>query len=131
MSSPNPIEHEAKREWGAKFCDAYRGIAKARRGDKSFAVHQLAMLAVIVAGVLFDIDRIEWCVLIICMAVVVAAETFNSSIEALAKAVTSEHNENVGKSLDMAAGAVLLAAIGAAIVGLCVFVPRIIALMSS
>ena len=124
MSTPD-------RNWATKFRDAARGIIKACGGEKSFAIHLLAAVLVIVAGFVLQVTATEWCVLLLCIAGVLAAETFNSSIEALAKAVTSEHDENVGRGLDIAAGAVLLTAIGAAAVGLIIFVPRLLEFLRS
>jgi diacylglycerol kinase (ATP) len=117
------------RSWGAKLHDALRGINFAR-GNKSFAVHQLAAVVVIAAGVWLQVDLTEWCLLIICIAAVTAAETFNGSIESLAKFAAKERDPLIGRSLDMAAGAILLTAIGAACVGLVIFVPKIAALFA-
>ena len=62
-------------------------------------------------------SRIEWCLLALCVAIVLTAEIFNSALEQLAKAITREHDAHIRAALDMASGAVLLASVGAAIVG--------------
>ena len=84
-----------------------------------------------IAGFAFRVTTLEWCVLGLCIATVLSAETLNSAIESLARAVTQEQNEHVGRSLDAAAGAVLLMAIGAACVGGVIFIPHLIALLNS
>ena len=117
------------RGWKSKFRDAIRGIEFARRGGKSFGVHIAATTMVVLAGIALQITAWEWCVLVLCIATVLCAETFNSAIESLAKAVTQEHNEHVGRSLDAAAGAVLLMAIGAVCVGGVIFIPYFVALV--
>ena len=59
---------------------------------------------------------------------VLAAEAVNSSIEALADLVSPEYNEAIKRTKDLAAGAVLILAISAAIVGLIIFIPKILTL---
>ncbi len=117
-----------KRSWTAKFRDAFRGVSSAMRGDSSFTVHLLTTVAVFVAAVVFRVSRFEWGLLLMCVGVVLAAETFNSAIEAMAKSITAEHDENIGRALDMAAGAVLIVAFAAAAVGLLIFIPHAVAL---
>lgn len=60
---------------------------------------------------------------------VLAAEAFNSAIEALGDAVSPDYNTHIKHAKDLAAGAVLLTAIAAAIVGLIIFVPKILAII--
>ncbi len=59
------------------------------------------------------------------MASVLAAEMFNSALESLARSITSNHDENIADALDVASAAVLLAAVGAAVVGAIIFVFRL------
>ena len=77
------------------------------------------------AGFGFGISRIEWCALVLAIAGVWAAEAVNTAIELLGDATTSDPHPLVGRAKDVAAGAVLLAALGAAVVGLLVFAPRL------
>jgi diacylglycerol kinase len=103
--------------WPRKFALAGRGIARAIRGERNFAVHLVAALAVVAAAAALGASRLEWCILIVCMAVVLAAELFNTAIEHLARAITAEENDEIRDALDIASGAVLIASIGAAVVG--------------
>jgi len=119
-----------KRSWPEKFGHAVRGVLIAVRGQSSFVIHVVATVLVIVAGVLLRISSIEWCLLVLSIAVVMAAELLNSGIERLAAAVTGEFDERIRDALDLAAGAVLLTALGAAVVGGIVFVNRILVLFS-
>jgi diacylglycerol kinase len=119
-----------RRLWSDKFRDAARGVRLAVCDGASFRVHFAATVAVVTAGFLCNVSTIEWCVLGLSIGAVLTAETFNSSIEELARAITTEHNKHVGRGLDMAAGAVLLASVAAVIVGLIVFVPRLFSLTS-
>ncbi|RIK86993.1 MAG: diacylglycerol kinase [Planctomycetota bacterium] len=105
------------RTWARMFADALRGLKVAFRGEINFFVHLfIAMLAAVAGGVIGMTDE-RWCIYILCVAVVLAAEMFNTAIEHLARAVTREENPEIRNALDVASGAVLLAAVGAASVG--------------
>lgn len=108
--------HEPHR-WKRKFALAARGVVRAVRAERSFRVHLAIAVAVIVAAAALRASLVEWCILILCMAVVLAAEMFNTALEHLARAITDEEHDDIREALDTAAGAVLLAAIGAAVVG--------------
>lgn len=112
--------------WIGRFRCAGRGVARAVRTQANFAIHITTAAAVVVAAIALGASLVEWCVLIVCMAVVLAAEMFNTAIEHLARAVTQEPNEHVRDALDVAAGAVLTAAVGAAIAGSLIFVRRLL-----
>ena len=113
-----------KRSWASKFRDAFRGMKAGVRGQRSFCVHILAAAAVVVAGAALRVDLYEWCLLTLCIAGVITAEMFNSAIESMAKAISDQNHPHLGNSLDIAAAAVLVAAIGAAIVGTIIFTHR-------
>jgi diacylglycerol kinase len=95
------------------------------RGQRSFLVHSAFALAVIACAAAFRVSLGEWCLLALCTAVVLAAEMFNSALEFLAKAITKEHDYHLGTALDIGSGAVLIASIGATIVGLIIFLNRL------
>jgi diacylglycerol kinase len=95
------------------------------RGQSSFRAHFFAVGAVIAAAKALGASLAEWCLLLLCITVVLTAEMFNSALESMAKAVTDKHDSHVGNSLDMGSAAVLLASLGAAIVGAAVFVHRL------
>jgi len=105
------------RSWPAKFQDACRGVWLAISREKSFAVHLPVAGAVVVAGGLLRVSLVEWCLLALSSASVLAAERFNTALEHLAREIDREENVNIGRALDMASGAVLIAAAGAAAVG--------------
>jgi diacylglycerol kinase (ATP) len=115
------------RSWLTMFRDAFRGIGLAVTSERSFKVHLPMALAVIALGFFFKVSTHEWLVLVLCIALVMTTELVNTGIERLAKAVTKEHNEHVRAALDISAGAVLTAAIGAVVCGLIIFVPHLLA----
>jgi diacylglycerol kinase len=126
MTCPSNDDFEpTKRTWGRKFRDAFVGIALGVRGQSSFRIHLLFAAAVIAAGAVVRIHRLEWCVVGLCITAVLAAELFNSSLERMAKAIDNRRNPELGAALDIASGAVLVAAAGAAAVGGVVFLFRL------
>jgi diacylglycerol kinase len=116
--------------WRDKFRWAARGLLLAMRWERNFRVHLAAAVAVVVAGIGLRVGLIEWCVLGLCITVVLAAETFNTALEHLARAVTQDHSEQVRDALDASGGAVLVASIGAALVGIAIFVNRLATLFN-
>jgi diacylglycerol kinase len=87
-------------------------------------VHFSFAVAVAAAAALLHMDRREWYVLLLCITVVLTAETFNSALESMARAITREQNAHLRDALDIGSAAVLVAAIGAALIGILVFVHR-------
>ncbi len=113
----------------ARLGFALRGVFTAFRLDQSFVEHLATAVPVIAAGIVLRVNLLEWCLLALCITAVVAAEMFNTAIEQLAKAVHPEQSPLVGASLDVAAGGVLIASLGAAFVGCAIFGFRLGVLM--
>lgn len=114
-----------QRSWVRKFRDAFRGIKEGVRGQSSFFVHFFIAAAVVAAGAVLQLNCVEWCLLALCIAGVLTAEMFNSALESMAKAITGESDPHLGNSLDIGSAAVLVASIGAAVVGTIIFAPRL------
>ncbi|MHB1037617.1 MAG: diacylglycerol kinase [Pirellulales bacterium] len=121
----SPIE----RSWLSKFGDAFRGAKRGVRGQSSFFVHFFAAAAVVAAAVALEASLLEWCVLLLCIAIVLTAEMFNSALESLAKAISREPDRQLGEALDIASAAVLVASLGAAAVGAAIFIHHLIPLV--
>ncbi len=92
-------------------------------------VHTGGTAAVIAAGLLLRVGRLDWCMLILAMMAVWTAEALNTAFEFLCDVASPEFHPLVAKSKDVAAGAVLLSAIGAVVVGLLVFVPALLKML--
>ena len=107
------------------FVYAFRGILSMVREEHNFRIHGVAMLVVIAAGFWLQVSRADWLWLVLAIGLVLAAETFNSALERLVDLRQPEQDPNAGKIKDLAAGAVLLSAITAAIIGVLVFWPYI------
>jgi diacylglycerol kinase (ATP) len=112
-----------KRRLRSILC-AFRGLHALFREQPNAWIHLIAALGVIIAGILCHLSAIEWGVIIFAIGLVFSAELFNSAIEELVNKVSPEFHPLAGKIKDLAAGAVLVAAITAAIIGLIVFLPK-------
>jgi diacylglycerol kinase len=119
-----------QRTWREKFGDAFHGLKAGVRGQSSFFVHFVMAARVVATGVGLGVDSpAEWGVLIMCITVVLCCEMFNSALESLARAITSEVDPHVGTALDIGSAAVLVAAFGASLVGAAIFANRLGLLM--
>ena len=107
------------------FRYAFRGIARVFHTQRNMQIHVIIALLVIVAGIWFQLRIAEWLFIVLAMGFVFSAEIFNSAVEELVNLVSPGYNEKAGRVKDMAAGAVLIAAITAAIIGLFIFVPHL------
>ncbi len=74
---------------------------------------------------LFQLSRTEWCIIVLAVVAVWTAEALNTAFEFLTDVASPEFHPLAGKAKDVAAGAVLLAAIGAVIIGLFIFGPKV------
>jgi diacylglycerol kinase (ATP) len=89
----------------------------------------VATVVVLVAGWFFEISRLEWCAVLAAIGLVLTAEGINTAIEAVVDLASPEQHLLAGRAKDVAAGAVLIAAVVAAVIGLLVFGPRVLALL--
>jgi diacylglycerol kinase len=116
----------ADRSWREKFRCALRGLNLGMRGQSSFFVHFFMTFAVIAAAAVLQVSRPDWFLLILCITGVLTAEMFNGALEAMARAITRDENHHVGAALDIGSAAVLVAAIGAALVGSLIFYEQLL-----
>ncbi len=105
------------------FKYALEGIADIFRSAPNFRIHICISLVVIFAGFIFDITKMEWIVVLLCIGFVLSMESLNSSIEYLTDLVTKDYHNLAKKTKDAAAGAVLISAITASIIGVYIFLP--------
>jgi diacylglycerol kinase (ATP) len=110
------------------FGFAFRGIGKLIKEEHNAWIHCFAALCVIVAGFCFGLSVMEWVAIVFAIGSVLAAEAFNTAIEALCDFASPAYQEAIKHTKDLAAGAVLIIAIAAAVVGLLIFIPKIMAL---
>ena len=108
------------------FTFAFNGIRLLITHEHNAWIHCFAAICVITAGFYFHLNQTEWIAVIFAIGLVLSAEAVNSSIETLCDLVSPEYNENIKKTKDLASGAVLILAITAAIIGLIIFIPKLI-----
>ncbi len=108
---------------------ALRGIGIMLASQHNAWIHAVATVCVGVAGVLFGLSWSEWCWIVLAIVAVWTAEALNTAIEFLTDVASPNFHPIAGKAKDVAAGAVLLAAVGAIIIGLLVFGPRASAML--
>ncbi len=111
------------------FTFAFAGLKILLKTQHNSWIHLAVTGLVLAVGVMLRITAIEWCVLTLAMASVWITETLNTAIEFLTDLVSPEFHPIAGQVKDLAAAAVLISAMGAAIVGVIVFLPRIIQLL--
>ena len=111
------------------FRYAFRGIGSLIRTETNARIHLVATFAVVALGLLLGISRIEWLAIILAITAVWSSEAFNSAIESVCDAISSEHHPMIERAKDIAAAAVLLTATGSALVGLIVFGPALLKLI--
>ena len=110
----------------ASFGHAGRGVWSALRSEVHLRLHAVATVVVIGLGFYSGLSRLEWALVALAVACVWAAELMNTAVEALTDLASPAYHPLAGKAKDVAAGAVLLAALGALVVGALVFIPHFI-----
>lgn len=108
------------------FKYAFTGIITSFKTERNMKIHILVMILVIIAGIILKVSILDWIILVIMFGLVISAELFNTAIETVVDMITKEKNEKAKIAKDVAAGAVLILAITSVIVGLIIFIPRII-----
>ncbi|HEY6234119.1 MAG TPA: diacylglycerol kinase family protein [Candidatus Elarobacter sp.] len=108
------------RDLGAAFRYAFAGLGAAWRSERNLRIHAVIATAVIIAGALLRLPAAAWAILFLAIALVVGAELLNAAIEAAVDLVSPEDHPLAKRAKDVAAAAVLVAAVGAVAVGICV-----------
>ena len=112
------------------FVYAGRGVRAMFTSQHNAWLHGAATLAAVALGFALQIPRVEWLVLVLAVVSVWVSEALNTAFEFLCDVASPEFHPLVEKAKDVAAGAVLICALGAAIVGLLIFGPPMLALLS-
>ncbi len=108
------------------FKYAFQGIITSFKTERNMKIHVFIMILVIIAGIVLKVSSLDWIILVTMFALVISAELFNTAIETVVDMITKEKNEKAKIAKDVAAGAVLVLAIGSVIVGLIIFIPKIL-----
>ena len=124
MEKPRP-----PRNWASfslkSFVFAWQGFTLLMRSTPNARVHAGATVLATLLGLLLDISPGEWCILVLSISIVWAAETFNTALELLVDHVHPEWGPAAGQIKDLSAAAVLICSIGALLAGSIIFIPRL------
>ena len=112
----------------ASFKNAWRGVTVFIRQEHNAWIHCTITVLVIIAGLLFHISTTEWIAVFFAIGLVLAVEAINSAIERLSDVVQPEKDERIRDIKDISAGAVFICAITAAIIGVIIFLPKLLML---
>ncbi len=115
----------------ASFKFAFSGLVSLLKHEHNSRLHLLAALLVITMGFIFGVSRAEWMILVLIIAMVFITEILNSAIESLADYVSPQYNLIIKRVKDYCAAAVLIASIASVIVGVIIFLPKIVHILFS
>ena len=111
------------------FGYAFQGILTGIRNERNMKIHCAAIILVTMAGTLFQITAVQWCICLLLFALVAALELVNTAVEAVLDLVTEEKKPLAKVAKDTAAGAVLIAAAASVIIGCIIFLPYVLELL--
>lgn len=111
------------------FSHAWNGIIKTYQSELNFRIHIFAAIVVILFGILLRITSTEWVAIVFAIGFVLTAEMINSVVETMIDYIKPEYHPKAGYIKDAAAGAVLISAMVAVIIGCIIFIPRIYELL--
>ncbi|UAY51675.1 diacylglycerol kinase family protein [Ferruginibacter albus] len=109
------------------FAYAGNGIRHCIVSQLNFKIHLIATVICIVLGILLHISYVEWIVVVACIAAVLALEMVNTALEEISNVISPGYNKQIKIVKDVAAGAVLISAIGSVVIAVIIFLPKITA----
>ncbi|MBG9988039.1 diacylglycerol kinase family protein [Aerococcaceae bacterium DSM 111176] len=105
---------------------AVNGLIYSVKTERNLRYHMIAATFVTLAGLFFGLNAYEWSILVLLFGVVMSGEIINTAIETTVDLVTEDYHPLAKIAKDAAAAAVLVTAIAAVIIGLIIFVPKIL-----
>jgi diacylglycerol kinase len=108
------------------FGFAFKGMKIVFSSQQNVWIHMIIAVMVVPAGFIARLTVAEWCIIVLTICLVLAMEFVNTAIEKLVDFVSPGFHEQAGIVKDISAAAVLLTAIGAVVVGIIIFLPRIL-----
>jgi diacylglycerol kinase (ATP) len=113
----------------ASFRYAFEGIVYLFRTQRNAQIHAAVSFSIVLLGAAFQISQAEWLAIVLAIMIVIGAEGANTAIEAVVDLVSPSYHPLAKIAKDVAAGTVLLAALGAVVIGMIIFLPRLWALI--
>lgn len=111
------------------FSYAFAGLKVLFKEEHNSWIHTVAAICAIIVGIVLRISVMEWIAVIIVIGMVITAEIINTSLERTADFIKAERDDRKRDIKDLGAAAVLVCAITAAIIGIIIFLPKIIVLL--
>lgn len=111
---------------GQSFAYAWQGVRYFLSSQRNARIHLVAAVVVVAGGLLLSLSALEMAIILVVIGLVFVAELFNTALEAMIDLATDEWHPLAKASKDLGAAAVLTVAILAAVVGLLIFVPHIV-----
>jgi len=108
------------------FKYAFNGLWIAIKEEQNFRIHLFAVVVVSTAGVCLHLSPIEWALMVLTMALVIAAELFNTAIEDIVNFISPRYNAKAGRIKDISAAAVMVTSVAAVIVAIYIFGNKIL-----
>jgi diacylglycerol kinase len=108
------------------FLFAFNGIRILIKEEHNSRIHLMATAIVIIAALLFKLNAYEWIAIVFSIGLVITVEIMNTVIEHVADFISPDKNEKIKKIKDLSAAAVLVSSITSLIIGLIVFLPKIL-----
>jgi diacylglycerol kinase len=105
---------------------AWQGVRAVLKTEHNTWIHLALTVSAVICGFLLEVSKLEWVSLIIVIAMVWIAELINTAIEKTIDFISLERNPLLKKIKDMAAAAVLIAAVAALLVGCVIFIPKLL-----
>jgi len=111
------------------FGHAFRGLALLLRTQPNARIHALATILVLAAALWFRLSLVEWALIALAVVCVWVAEALNTALELLVDLASPDPHPLAGQAKDVAAAAVLIAAIGSVVIGVLVFGPHVLRIL--
>lgn len=114
------------------LCFASNGIMYALKTQRNLRIHVVIALLILIVSMLLNISLLEWPVIILCIILIFFSEMINTVVETLIDLYYKDEYSPVAKNAkDVAAGAVLISALGVAIIGMIIFIPKILLIVTN
>lgn len=107
------------------FKYAIEGIICACRSELHMKIHIIMAISTIILGIYLHLRIVEWCIVLLCIGLVISLEMLNTAIEAVVDLISPEYHPLAKVAKDVAAGAVLISAITAVLCGMIIFIPKL------
>ncbi len=111
---------------GHAFACAWHGIIDTIRTQRNMRIHLVIAILAVILGFIFNITTTEWCIIIICIALVFSLEIINTALESVVDVSCDHYHDLAKRAKDCAAGAVLVVAIASVVIGAIIYISHFV-----